>query len=230
MGGEKPSVMEMLSDLMGSPPRRRGKDAVQRHATCGVGITPAWAGKRMQVSPKPTLPQDHPRVDGEKCFSVHSDTPRLGSPPRRRGKGVPALEVAQHIGITPAWAGKRWRRWYAKNHPQDHPRVGGEKHGAPASLMWSAGSPPRGRGKAGPQQLQGRFFGITPAWAGKSIPAIGVPGASMGSPPRGRGKECRFHQNRHCRRITPAWTGKRFWNRPWVWATSDHPRVGGEKP
>ena len=66
--------------------------------------------------------------------------------------------------------------------------MGGEKHGAPASLMWSAGSPPRGRGKAGPQQLQGRFFGITPAWA-----------------------------------------GKRFWNRPWVWATSDHPRVGGEK-
>ena len=29
--------------------------------------------------------------------------------------------------------------------------------------------------------------------------------------------------------ITPAWAGKRFWNRPWVWATSDHPRVGGEK-
>ena len=29
--------------------------------------------------------------------------------------------------------------------------------------------------------------------------------------------------------ITPAWAGKRFWNRPWVWATSDHPRMGGEK-
>ena len=44
------------------------------------GITPAWAGKRMQVSPKPTLPQDHPRVDGEKILepSMGVGNPRVG--------------------------------------------------------------------------------------------------------------------------------------------------------
>ena len=46
--------------------------------------------------------------------------------------------------------------------------MGGEKQRMPVRTDKRMGSPPRGRGKAGPQQLQGRFFGITPAWAGKS--------------------------------------------------------------
>ena len=51
----------------------------------------------------------------------------------------------------------------------------------------------------------------------------------LGSPPRRRGKVHDFDQIGRSAGITPAWAGKRFWNRPWVWATSDHPRVGGEK-
>ena len=51
----------------------------------------------------------------------------------------------------------------------------------------------------------------------------------LGSPPRGRGKVVLRQVAGASARITPAWAGKRFWNRPWVWATSDHPRVGGEK-
>ncbi len=51
----------------------------------------------------------------------------------------------------------------------------------------------------------------------------------MGSPPRGRGKGNQAFSWYGSSRITPAWAGKRFWNRPWVWATSDHPRMGGEK-
>ena len=54
-------------------------------------------------------------------------------------------------------------------------------------------------------------------------------GRKPGSPPRGRGKELVPTRGFGFKRITPAWAGKRFWNRPWVWATSDHPRVGGEK-
>lgn len=48
-------------------------------------------------------------------------------------------------------------------------------------------------------------------------------------PPRGRGKVPPSTPLCRCGGGTPAWAGKRFWNRPWVWATSDHPRVGGEK-
>ena len=54
-------------------------------------------------------------------------------------------------------------------------------------------------------------------------------GVNQGSPPHGRGKDRETDDGHAGRRITPAWAGKRFWNRPWVWATSDHPRVGGEK-
>ena len=92
--------------------------------------------------------------------------------------------------------------------------------------------------------------GITPAWAGKSRecryaltnewdhPRVGGEKQMerqagrlwVGSPPRGRGKARGPRFFDVVGGITPAWTGKRFWNRPWVWATSDHPRVGGEKP
>ena len=150
-------------------------------------------------------------------------------PPRGRGKVYLGPQLWAGHRITPAWAGKSEGFRGTVQSQQDHPRVGGEKHGAPASLMWSAGSPPRGRGKAGPQQLQGRFFGITPAWAGKSIPAIGVPGASMGSPPRGRGKDSGTVHGCGQLRITPAWAGKSREIPLHLRAAKDHPRVGGEK-
>ena len=46
-------------------------------------------------------------MGGEKLVDAGNPGLEGGSPPRGRGKGVPALEVSQHIGITPAWAGKR---------------------------------------------------------------------------------------------------------------------------
>ena len=53
--------------------------------------------------------------------------------------------------------------------------------------------------------------------------------AVPGSPPRGRGKAGAGDSPKAGNGITPAWAGKRFWTRPGVWATSDHPRMGGEK-
>ena len=102
MGGEKPSVMEMLSDLMGSPPRRRGKDAVQRHATCGVGITPAWAGKSPRYDRTQSEYRDHPRMGGEKLLAMKSRATFWGSPPHGRGKVVHRTKFIQTSGITPA--------------------------------------------------------------------------------------------------------------------------------
>ena len=127
--------------------------------------------------------------------------------------------------------------------------MGGEKHAAPASLMWSAGSPPRGRGKDPHPDVQGIVRGITPAWAGKrncrtiapsrrgDHPRVGgekgglalVHATIVGSPPRRRGKANWHCVRRPALRITPAQAGKRTrsWRAygcPW-----DHPRVGGEK-
>ena len=92
---------------MGSPPRRRGKvlrELVRGHA---LGITPAWAGKRIWRSPHERFFQDHPRVGGEKSFAASSLRRGLGSPPHGRGKVVEICDVVALVGITPARAGKR---------------------------------------------------------------------------------------------------------------------------
>ncbi len=169
MGGEKPSVMEMLSDLMGSPPRRRGKDAVQRHATCGVGITPAWAGKSPRYDRTQSEYRDHPRMGGEKLLAMKSRATFWGSPPRRRGKVWVKPVIGRRRGITPAWAGKRRDRQRQGSPLWDHPRVGGEKITSSCVPASRSGSPPRGRGKELRLVDHGLQHRITPAWAGKSF-------------------------------------------------------------
>ena len=174
---------------------------------------------------------------------------KLGSPPRRRGKDKAEHLVQDHIGITPAQAGKRCYLCASTKSSWDHPRVGGEKAKITPRLKRCRGSPPRGRGKAQSQSLLSTKAGITPAWAGKSWypqlpvfwrwdhPRVGGEKCSLssfltlcsGSPPRGRGKggfPCLavLHPG-----ITPAWAGKSgrvYESRAATW---DHPRVGGEK-
>ena len=152
--------------------------------------------------------EDHPRVGGEKLFAAAAAGLARGSPPRGRGKVYSVCKEIAPLGITPAWAGKRYAQGGASTPGGDHPRVGGEKALIGRCLFGLRGSPPRGRGKV--QQPPGcnQNRRITPAWAGKSHHFVGIsemvwdhprvggekppPGAppqtSLGSPPRGRGK------------------------------------------
>ena len=127
--------------------------------------------------------------------------------------------------------------------------MGGEKAMSVTPINESSGSPPRGRGKDVLPCGKVNSSRITPARAGKRStgppltqttvdhPRVGGEKISFfftgcsprGSPPRGRGKGIQLTHKGLLDGITPAWAGKRFWNRPWVWATSDHPRMGGEK-
>ncbi len=92
-----------------------------------MGITPAYAGKRGGQRALRFLPQDHPRVCGEKQSSNSHQFICNGSPPRMRGKV--RYEVREHVqaGITPAYAGKSGATTSAQTTPPDHPRVCGEK-------------------------------------------------------------------------------------------------------
>ena len=104
--GKSQWAMTCYSGQQGSPPRGRGKGIVGSLHHALDGITPAWAGKSIE-KPFQFLSQlDHPRVGGEKprFFDTPDDT--VGSPPRGRGKVECGLQLAFHIGITPAWAGK----------------------------------------------------------------------------------------------------------------------------
>ena len=92
-----------------------------------MGITPAYAGKRGGQRALRFLPQDHPRVCGEKTHLLVKPVQCLGSPPRMRGKDWKALSQRQKMGITPAYAGKREQAGRRSCFPADHPRVCGEK-------------------------------------------------------------------------------------------------------
>ena len=147
-------------------------------------------------------------MGGEKKSSRCCTSIGLGSPPHRRGKG-PGSGAAPSSG-------------------RDHPRVGGEKP-CNRALGWGGiGSPPRGRGKVPAARYADFHPGITPAWAGKSIPFSryrGIPrdhprvgGEKVllphsrqpfwGSPPHGRGKGHVALAGVLVGRITPAQAGK----------------------
>ena len=171
-------------------------------------ITPAYAGKSRSHSHSKWRWGDHPRVCGEKEAGSTRAGKGGGSPPRMRGKGVHQVRKQGFPGITPAYAGKSGLPAAGMTIDQDHPRVCGEKAASYRSFFAGPGSPPRMRGK-GPQRGPRRGApGITPAYAGKSLPVfircprfldhprvcgekrtLGTGGSGRsGSPPRMRGK------------------------------------------
>ena len=84
--GEKPLTLSHTRERVGSPPRMRGKDAMNDAVKAEIRITPAYAGKRRHSNGDENLPWDHPRVCGEKLPRGSRYWPGWGSPPRMRGK------------------------------------------------------------------------------------------------------------------------------------------------
>ncbi len=226
--GEKESGEYWNDKHKGSPPRMRGKVQLQPGQPAALGITPAYAGKSAQLEGAPPLAQDHPRVCGEKRLKVVRVLVQRGSPPRMRGKEALHHGGCSERGITPAYAGKSLCIGCGGVDDQDHPRVCGEKDPDRDPGSQLQGSPPRMRGKGIPFDASGFARGITPAYAGKSSPAVilfsrrqdhpRVCGekektyaditVEKGSPPRMRGKDAVQFRNRGQKGITPAYAGK----------------------
>ena len=110
VGGEKPPTDSAPPPGAGSPPRGRGKGGVACPCGQGVGITPAWAGKRAPYPASGGRGEDHPRVGGEKPSQYSGFACSPGSPPRGRGKAATFGGSWKRWRITPAWAGKRLKR------------------------------------------------------------------------------------------------------------------------
>ena len=166
--GEKWHTCPTRSGLRGSPPRVRGKGQLKPAVRQYPRITPARAGKRLQISVVSTAVRDHPRACGEKNVLPPGQLARAGSPPRMRGKGGASRSSWPPAGITPAHAGKRARTWALIPRGRDHPRACGEKSGVILPLRLESGLPPRMRGKERDRVSGQLETGITPAHAGKS--------------------------------------------------------------
>ena len=168
MCGEKLDRMLHHRRMTGSPPRVRGKGIVHVFVPEKLGITPAYAGKRMLYARAVRRDRDHPRVCGEKTAPRHRLHLAKGSPPRMRGKETCKKACEVSWGITPAYAGKRPLRCHLRSAVRDHPRVCGEKMGMRSGSRFVSGSPPRMRGKGIQPRNERVAMRITPAYAGKS--------------------------------------------------------------
>ena len=105
----------------------RGKAMLFRCCIIEIGITPAYAGKRLLPTIQITEWQDHPRLCGEKVFRRPELLKLEGSPPPMRGKAQDRGERRCVHRITPAYAGKRTATAKGYALIGDHPRLCGEK-------------------------------------------------------------------------------------------------------
>ena len=104
--GEKAKNPVRYSCKLGSPPPMRGKVGNGLKSNFIHGITPAYAGKSMELSSNIMVSKDHPRLCGEKASTKAWELWGTGSPPPMRGKGSSTAAYRTAQGITPAYAGK----------------------------------------------------------------------------------------------------------------------------
>ena len=145
--GENPTFVPAVVEVIGSPPRMRGKLWMSIAALIVYGITPADAGKTGRGCAEFRRSGDHPRGCGENLFVFKAFKIRMGSPPRMRGKLRYNLAKVIQIRITPADAGKTQQRLRAGRLVEDHPRGCGENRVTSPMQRGEKGSPPRMRGK-----------------------------------------------------------------------------------
>ena len=107
--GEKCACAVSRVPGAGSPPHMRGKGCGMVALERSGRITPAHAGKRRCVGLAIIAGEDHPRTCGEKGEQFYTSDGDSGSPPHMRGKGKPEHRGPEHVGITPAHAGKSMR-------------------------------------------------------------------------------------------------------------------------
>ena len=84
-----------------------------------------------------------------------------------RGKVKFKMPLIFIYRITPAYAGKRFRRRFSAGRCEDHPRLCGEKVNFDLVFRRPEGSPPPMRGKEDGREREIIYDRITPAYAGK---------------------------------------------------------------
>ena len=167
MRGEKLFILFLIIILIGSSPHARGKVNSFYLSSNRLRIIPACAGKSGGVFSKIKIPQDHPRMRGEKLNATWVKSLTSGSSPHARGKDISTGLPSASSRIIPACAGKSCISGSCYEIRQDHPRMRGEKLRILKQLRALLGSSPHARGKVTIQHTRNPTNRIIPACAGK---------------------------------------------------------------
>ena len=90
----------------GLPPRVRGRRFISGLRHVLQGTTPACAGQTNERSRQRTMVRDYPRVCGADLPQMQDIDPRMGLPPRVRGRRAADHGTVPEEGTTPACAGQ----------------------------------------------------------------------------------------------------------------------------
>ena len=206
--GEKFIFRNTVLCSLGSPPPMRGKGFAAGVLMPTCGITPAYAGKSRALYAEAKNYEDHPRLCGEKGCWVLLRAVLRGSPPPMRGKVQNDRAKRTKARITPAYAGKSFRKTAVRHAIKDHPRLCGEKFSISPRRHFKTGSPPPMRGKG---KCSGSAVADTqdhPRLCGEKDLIEKLEEVKGGSPPPMRGKVKNFSSISVFHWITPAYAGK----------------------
>ena len=145
--GENASSTCMISMMVGTSPRMRGKSALSKLLPTINRNIPAYAGKITRRAKSSLTPWEHPRVCGENLFGYHTCFAQCGTSPRTRGKPGMMVHRGGLMRNIPAYAGKTTAPMKSWPKPGEHPRVRGENSPLGTVGVDCDGTSPRTRGK-----------------------------------------------------------------------------------
>ena len=226
----------------------RGPLNASRLRELGSRITPAYAGTTYSSWPSDRGQADHPRLCGDHLGFLNAHIFPLGSPPLMRGPLMKHDLLARPDRITPAYAGTTSVRVLVGTGAEDHPRLCGDHHMRKLAGFYKQGSPPLMRGPHVSAPQRDRAVGITPAYAGTTVPItvsderesdyprlcgdhrLELIGgyAHLGSPPLMRGPPIVPTCLPFPDGITPAYAGTTNCALSTSCSTADHPRLCGD--
>ena len=227
-GGDDPSRLVSLSELYGSSPRWRGRQACDWGPARLWGLIPALAGTTSASQGGTRGAGAHPRAGGDDACS---------SPPS-----------SSWWRLIPALAGTTRDRLAAPSEGRAHPRAGGDDTAAGSFHGSAWGSSPRWRGRPWWRVRCYRRGGLIPALAGTTRAARCRPaegrahpraggddgacvvgrGLSAGSSPRWRGRLDRLQAAVAGDGLIPALAGTTLGVPIRHRAPGAHPRAGGD--
>ena len=210
---------------------------------------PACAGNAASASGSSPFQPVHPRVRGERATASALSVRLAGSSPRARGTLLRDDGTLWLNRFIPACAGNAPRNQSASGDGAVHPRVRGERFGAPFFGLPLTGSSPRARGtrqhviesgspsrfipacagNATARRRPHRPSTVHPRVRGERIVTVETVDPIGGSSPRARGTHLVTCRHRLLPRFIPACAGNA--SRPEIMRVggSVHPRVRGER-